>query len=268
MFIHHQKTTVIRILKIACAVLLVFLLSACGYENNSQTDSIVLETTTKETSETEETIDDSSAEGETSVTGNTDEEPEMRPTMESTAEQIVSQEESMIQEAEDALLETGEDYVAMELDVMDRWAEDWDLVKHTEENLVVYEPSGTTDSAAADASDEDSNGGSNTPSGAPSLSITLNDAGNCVELIGTAVGTGEEQADFYESYGEFMLTGEIYGRFETVLNALRTAVNPADLSETSRSDKDDGVTITLQGNADGTTTLTIYRPSGGPFIEF
>lgn len=144
--------------------------------------------------------------------------------------------------ADPGLLETGEDYVAMERSDLDAWAKDQGMTVTEKGNAVTYQDAGHK------------------------LVVTMNDAGNCVRLTGTASGTAKEQYDWYEDYCMFVLTGEIYGRCEGLLVTLRDG-SSSDLSLVSRSSAEDGVEVSLE--ADGSTsTLTIDRPSGGPFIEF
>ncbi|MGN1024752.1 MAG: hypothetical protein ACI4OJ_14705 [Lachnospiraceae bacterium] len=153
--------------------------------------------------------------------------------------------EADTQQAESAdpgLLETGEDYVAMERSDLDAWAENQGMTVTEDGNTVTYE-------------DENHK-----------LVVTLNDAGNCVRLAGSASGTPKEQYDWYEDYIMFVTTGEIYGRCEGLLVTLRDGAS-SDFSLISRSSSEDGVEVLLDSSG-SSSTLTLDRPSGGPFIEF
>jgi hypothetical protein len=153
------------------------------------------------------------------------------------------QENTFSEKEMDALTETGEDYVQMSLDALDTWAGDAGLTKNAAANVIVWS------------------------SEKYSLVLTLDEEGNGVSLVGTASGTAKEQYDFYRSYYLFVLTGEIYGRCDSIASQLLSASDLQTLSVSSAGEAEDSVVITLTGNPEG-TTLTISRPSGGPFIEF
>lgn len=230
MLTYRRSTTALLLAAALC-------LSGCAGEE-SAVQTATADTTTEETTETE------AAQSTESTDVSSDEDSSADAASADTTAPGSEVEENTFSEKEmDALTETGEDYVQMSLDALDTWADDEGLTKNAAANVIVWS------------------------SEKYSLVLTLDEEGNGVLLVGTASGTAKEQYDFYRSYYLFVLTGEIYGRCDSIASQLLSASDLQTLSVSSAGEAKDSVVITLTGNPEG-TTLTISRPSGGPFIEF
>lgn len=187
----------------------------------------------------EEAAGDTKAPGEES----TQEEPAGTAAAVQTSETTEKEETDQGEKIDPGLLETGEDYVAMERAALDHWAESLGMTVEAQGDTVTYTGTGI------------------------SMRLTVNDAGNCVLLTGTAEGTGEEQYAFFSGCTMFVLTGDIYHRCEDLLLQVKNSDDPEGLSLCSASPVENGVEIRYTESA-GAGTLTIDRPDGGPFLEF